>query len=162
MSALSDRIEQWLKERLDEEEGTFRFTRNLLAEQMNCVPSQITYVLSTRFTNSQGYLIESKRGGGGSIQIRRIDWQEPAQYIMHTVNTLEDSLSQSECRVLLTNLHDANILNEESYRLFRAALSNNALAPLEPLVRDRMRARLFANMLTSLLAGQEEKPDEEA
>lgn len=159
MSALSDRIEEWLKKRLDEEEGSFRFTRNVLAEQMNCVPSQITYVLSTRFTNSQGYLIESKRGGGGSIQIRRIDWQEPAQYIMHTVNTLEDSLSQSECRVLLTNLHEAEVLNDEAYRLFRAALSNNALAPLEPATRDQMRARLFANMLTSLLAGQGESKE---
>lgn len=156
MSALSDKIEAWLKERLDEEEGSFQFTRNVLAEKMNCVPSQITYVLSTRFTNRQGYLIESKRGGGGSIRIRRIDWSGPAQFIMHTVNTMSDELTQAQCRILLRNLHDAGVLNSETLPIFRAALSNQVLAPLSPPDRDRMRARLFNNMLTSLITSEEE------
>ena len=126
MSAISDRIEDWLKARLDEENGSFEFTRNELALLMNCVPSQITYVLSTRFTNSQGYLIESHRGGGGSIVVHRINWEEPSQFIMHTVNSLP------------------------------AALSNRSLAPLSGEQRDELRSRLLANMLCALLTGSAE------
>lgn len=160
MSALSDRIEAFLKSQLDQTEGSFEFTRNELAARMNCVPSQITYVLSTRFTNSQGYLIESRRGGGGSVVIRRIAWEEPAQFIMHTVNTLSERVSQSQAGVILKNLYHADIINAQAYRLMAGALSNHALAPLAPEDRDLLRARLLGNMLCALLT--EDAPEEDS
>lgn len=156
MSAISDRIEDWLKARLDEENGSFEFTRNELALLMNCVPSQITYVLSTRFTNSQGYLIESHRGGGGSIVVHRINWEEPSQFIMHTVNSLPACLSQAQARVLLNNLADAGVIDSLNLSLMTAALSNRSLAPLSGEQRDEMRSRLLANMLCALLTGNPE------
>ena len=156
MSAISDRIEAWLKARLDEKDGSFEFTRNELALLMNCVPSQITYVLSTRFTNSHGYLIGGHHSGGGSIVVHRISWEEPSQFIMHTVNSLPACLSQAQARVLLNNLADAGVIGSLNLSLMTAALSNRSLAPLSGEQRDELRSRLLANMLCALLTGSAE------
>ena len=69
---MSDMIEEFIKELFDDEDY-IEIQRNDLAEHFNCVPSQINYVISTRFKPSQGYYVESKRGGGGHISIRKVN-----------------------------------------------------------------------------------------
>ena len=91
------------------------------------MPSQITYVISTRFTNGQGYVVESRRGGGGSIRIKRVAYSTPAMYLMHAVNALSPQLTQREAQVLLQNLLDYDILDQETANLILAAVSNKAL-----------------------------------
>lgn len=90
MARLSDVIECMIKQMLEDNNGSAIISRSVLAEQVNCVPSQITYVLSTRFTNGQGYLVESRRGGGGQIRIARILHVSSTEYLMHSINSLGD------------------------------------------------------------------------
>lgn len=83
---ISDMIEEFIKELFDEEEQeAIEIQRNELAHQFNCVPSQINYVISTRFRPSQGYYVESKRGGGGNIKIRKIN-TDKSDYFTHIIN----------------------------------------------------------------------------
>jgi transcriptional regulator CtsR len=155
MARLSDNIEALLKQMIEQNDGSIEITRNELAEQVKCVPSQITYVLTTRFTNSQGYLVESRRGGGGWIRITRVVHQSAARYLMHALNNIGDSLSQHQTSVLVRNFLDYSIINQHTERLLLAATSDQALVTLEPQLRDIVRMNIFKNMLISLITTQE-------
>ena len=148
MARLSDVIEQIIKELIDENNGRVEITRGELAEQVNCVPSQITYVLSTRFTTGQGYLVESRRGGGGWIRIKRIfNEDKPAQYVMHVINSIGDSLTQHQASVYLTNFKDYQIVPAEVAVVMMAGLSDQALNRVPVDIRDYVRMDLMKNML---------------
>lgn len=152
MAKLSDIIEQLIKDMIDENEGVAEITRGELANKVNCVPSQITYVLSTRFTNGQGYIVESRRGGGGWIRVRRIDrFHDAASYVMHVLNSLGDQVSQQETDVYLQNFVDYKIIDEETAGLMQAAVSDRALARVESADRKRVRMDILKNMLTELV-----------
>jgi len=94
MAKICDLVETLIKQLIDQNNGVIEITRSELADRVNCVPSQINYVLSTRFTNGQGYLVESRRGGGGWIRIRRVALDTPTCYLMHTINSLSDQISE--------------------------------------------------------------------
>ena len=126
-------------------------TRNTLADSINCVPSQITYVLSTRFTNDQGFLVESRRGGGGWIRIRRVEMNTPTRYLMHALNTIGDSLSQHQAEVLIRNFLDYEVIGKLEARLLMAATSDQTLGDVAQELKDRVRMAIFKNMLTSLI-----------
>ncbi|MDD2442638.1 MAG: CtsR family transcriptional regulator [Eubacteriales bacterium] len=153
MARISDLIEDIIKQMIEQNDGRVEITRSELADRVNCVPSQITYVLATRFTNNQGYLVESRRGGGGWIRIRRVSLAEPTHYVMHALNTMGDSLSQHQAEVLIRNFLDYDIIAERDARLILAAVSDRALIEVEPDRRDRIRMAVFKNMLTSLIVG---------
>lgn len=161
MARISDHIETLLKAMIEQNHGSVEITRSELAEQVNCVPSQITYVLTTRFTNGQGYLVESRRGGGGWIRISRVGHNKPTNYLMHALNTIGDRLSQHQSAVLVRNFLDYSIIEEQAARLILAATSDQALASLEPDDRDPIRMSIFKNMLTSLIIrdGRSDKTD---
>lgn len=148
---ISDSIEALLKKMIEQNDGSIEITRGELAEKVKCVPSQITYVLTTRFTNGQGYLVESRRGGGGWIRITRVVHQSSASYLMHTLNSIGERLSQHQSTVLVENFLDYEIIDENTAGLLLAATSDRALAALEPQVRDEVRMAVFKNMLTSLI-----------
>ena len=82
---MSDLIEEFIKELFEEGSEAIEIQRNELAQQFNCVPSQINYVISTRFKPSQGYYVESRRGGGGHITIKKVN-NTREDYIMHIIN----------------------------------------------------------------------------
>ena len=102
---VSDLIENVLKELIEETNGEAKFQRNELASRLNCVPSQINYVINSRFTNDHGYIVESHRGGGGSITIRRIH-TDKASYIMHIVASMGKTLSQQSAFAFIRNFLD--------------------------------------------------------
>lgn len=152
MAKISDVIEEMLKEIIDGNNGYAEITRGELAKKANCVPSQVTYVLSTRFTNSQGYRVESRRGGGGSIKIYKIDIaNDNTGYIMHVVNSLGDSVSQQEADIYISNFKDYEILNDVEARLFLAATSDNSLEDIPVDIRGNVRMKILKNMLVELL-----------
>ena len=151
MARISDMIENLLKQMIDQNQGSIEITRNELAGRINCVPSQITYVLATRFTNDQGYLVESRRGGGGWVRIRRVAMNTPARYLMHTLNHVGNYLSQHQAEVLVRNFLDYEIIKEREARLLLSATSDRSLAYIEPDSRDRSRMAIFKNMLASLI-----------
>ncbi len=151
---MSDMISRAIIQLLDEHEGTAQIQRNELASRIGCVPSQINYVITSRFTPEQGFIVESKRGGGGYIRIRRMaqphDGSGTAAAIMHLVNNLGDSVSEHTVRVILQNLLYQGIVSQQVAKLMTAALSDHALRPVDQEQRDMLRARLFKQMLVSL------------
>lgn len=150
MARLTDVIEQLIKEMIEANDGRVEITRGALAEQVNCVPSQITYVLSTRFTNGQGYVVESRRGGGGWIRISRIaNDNSKSHYVMHVLNALGDTLSRHDVDIYLNNFIDYEIIDDDLAAMIYAATSDQALARILPVARDTIRMDIFKRMLLS-------------
>ena len=146
---MSDIIEQFIKDMLEQSEhDEVEFQRNELAHKFNCVPSQINYVISTRFKPTQGYYVESRRGGGGSIIIKKILLNADDIFLDFTEN-IGDSISQMDAEIMISNLLSYNLLDEEQSRLLRVATSDNVLK-LENNIKDQVRARLFKNMLINM------------
>ncbi|MGI6077785.1 MAG: CtsR family transcriptional regulator [Fastidiosipilaceae bacterium] len=148
MARLTDIIEQMIKEMIDDNDGRVEITRGKLAEKVNCVPSQITYVLSTRFTNGQGYIVESRRGGGGWIRISRIaNDNKKSNYVMHVLNSLGDTISRHDVVIHLNNLVDYDIIDDNIAAIMYNATSDQALTRIQPVVKDLIRMDIFKSML---------------
>lgn len=146
---MSDSIEKLLLDMLREAGGNVEIQRNTLAGELNCVPSQINYVIQTRFTPERGYTIESRRGGGGGIRIRCVT-ADRSTYPMHIVNAVGETLSRQTAYVFIRNLIDYECITKREGRLMAGALSDNVLPFEGGAARDKMRASIFKNMLTSL------------
>lgn len=147
----SDLIAAFLLDSLEKADGLLELQRNELAQQFHVVPSQINYVISSRFTPEHGYIIESRRGGGGYIRIRRVK-QGKSEYIMHVVNAVGKSLNAREAEAFLRNMADYAYIPPQMFRVMNAALSDNALAALPPVQRDAVRAEILKHMLLSIIA----------
>ena len=145
---ISDVIEDFIKDMLEDDDLAI-IQRNDLAEHFNCVPSQINYVISTRFTPMQGYYVESSRGGGGCIKIRKVNITH-SDYIMHIINSIGNSITAKEIEIFVKNFLDYNIINEKEAKLIKAATSDNVLN-LPKETKDNLRARIFKNMLINLV-----------
>ena len=145
---ISDVIEEFIKDMLKTDEE-LEIQRNELAEHFNCVPSQINYVISTRFKPSQGYYVESKRGGGGHITIKKINVTQ-SNYLMHTINSIGDKLTAKEVDIFISNFLSDDIVTEKEAKLLKVATSDNVLTvPIE--IKDSLRAKIFKNMLINLI-----------
>lgn len=152
MRNISDIIEQYLKNILHKSpNGSVEIGRNELAEQFRCVPSQINYVISTRFSLEKGYIVESKRGGGGYIRIQKVNLKEQGGVFDHILQTIRDEISQDAAEGLIHHLAESGFLNERESRLLRSAVSRDTLVLKLPL-RDQIRALLLKNMLIALLS----------
>ncbi|MBO5222777.1 MAG: CtsR family transcriptional regulator [Clostridia bacterium] len=147
----SDLIAAFLMEALEKQDGALELQRNELAQQFNVVPSQINYVISSRFTPERGYIIESRRGGGGYIRIQRVR-SDKRTHIMHVVNAVGKNINAFNADLFLRNMMDYGYPSAGEVRLIRAAVSENSLSALPPAVRDFVRADIFKNMLISAAA----------
>ena len=145
---LSDVIEEFLKELLNEED-MIEIKRNELAERFNCVPSQINYVISTRFTPMQGYYVESSRGGGGCIKIKKVSITH-SDYLVHTINSIGDTITAKEVEIFVNNFLDYEIIDEKEAKLIKGATSDKVLT-LPKETKDEIRAKIFKNMLINLV-----------
>ena len=150
---LSDSIEQFIKELLNEEAPEVELKRNELAEYFGCAPSQINYVLATRFSPDHGYLTESRRGGGGYIRIVRVV-QSGSQRLMYLVNDrIGDSLGEEECLRLISQLKEQGIVTADEAALMASAVSTLALGvPVPDALKNAMRAKMMKSMLTTIAA----------
>ncbi|MBQ8001510.1 MAG: CtsR family transcriptional regulator [Ruminococcus sp.] len=146
---LSDMLTQYIMDML-ESEGNAEIRRNELADRFGCVPSQINYVLTSRFTPEQGYIVESRRGGGGYIRITRIR-ADKSTTLMHIINSVGESLDNITAQIMINNLKSASIINDEAARLMLSALSDRTLSGVAPSMRDRVRASIFKNMLIAII-----------
>ncbi len=150
---LSDSIEQFIKDLLNEEATEVELKRNELAEYFGCAPSQINYVLATRFSPDHGYLTESRRGGGGYIRIVRVV-QAGSQRLMYLVNDrIGDSLGEEECLRLISQLKEQRIVTADEAALMASALSTRALSvPVPDALKNAMRAKMMKSMLMTIAA----------
>lgn len=146
---ITDMIEEFIKEMFEENNEAIEIQRNELAEQFNCVPSQINYVISTRFKPSQGYYVESKRGGGGHILIKKVK-NTKSDYIMHIINNIGMKLTSNEVDILLSDFLTYNIISKKEAKLLKVATSDNVLG-LNTEIKDQVRARIFKNMLLNVI-----------
>ncbi len=147
--ATSDLIAAFISEALDSSDGFAELQRSALAEMFSCVPSQINYVISTRFSPERGYLVESRRGGGGYIRITRVR-KSPMELIMHTVNSVGESIDTATASAFVSNIYESGIIDKNTARLMLSAMSDNALRPLRSTDRDILRASIFKQMLVNL------------
>ncbi len=150
MARLSDIIEEFLKSLINKEQGAVEIQRNELANMFNCVPSQINYVISTRFTTDKGYYVESRRGGGGYISIKRINIESAGDYLMHIISSVGDKISQHTCEIFIKNFVDYDIIEEREAKLMKAATSDKVMTDVPLDKRDSVRATILKNMLMSL------------
>ena len=146
---ISDMIAGFIQEILDEQDSA-ELQRAELAQQFGCVPSQINYVISTRFSPEHGYIVESRRGGGGYIRISRVR-TDPKLIIMHTMSRVGNAIDLKSANALISNAHYAGVLDERTARLMASAISDAALRPLAPEKRDEVRATIFKQLLANAL-----------
>ena len=146
----SDLIARFILQELDSQ-GFAELRRSSLAEQFSCVPSQINYVISTRFSPERGYVVESRRGGGGYIRIRRVK-PSPGQLVMHIINSVGSSLEAGTAAAFVSNMLGDGTISESSAKLIRAATSDSALRPVPQQYRDEVRAAIFKQMLITIIS----------
>ncbi len=131
------------------EEGVATFRRNEFAQQLGCVPSQINYVITSRFTPEKGYIVRSKRGGGGNVTITKINYGK--ELLMHIINSIGTELDENSGRVILENLSLTGEITNQIRDVIFAAVCDITLKEVPPITRDRVRASIFKNILLSFL-----------
>ena len=145
---LSDLIEDCIMKEMRKQEE-IELKRSEVAQLFNCVPSQINYVIATRFIPELGYYVESRRGGGGYIKISKINLDK-SEYLTELLNKIGSSMSQSVVDIYLRELLRYNIIDEKNANLINAVLSNKSLMQVDKLKRDNVRADIFKNIIVNL------------
>lgn len=142
---LSDAIADMILNMFDDNTSTIQIQRNDLAQQLGCVPSQINYVITSRFTPEQGYRIESRRGGGGYIMITRAATKENA--LMSLVNSIGNSIDEKSSKANIYNLHYQGLLSDKAGRIMMSVVSDNNFKGVETEIKNQIRASLLKQML---------------
>ncbi len=145
---LSNAIAQMIYDML-EDKSEIELQRNILAQDLGCVPSQINYVLSSRFTPERGYIVESRRGGGGCIKITRISYDKNS-LLMDIVSSVGNQLSESSAKNHTMNLLYHELIDEKDAKLLLAATNDINFRALPYNIKDAVRASIFKQMLVSL------------
>lgn len=146
---ISDMIERIINEMLKENEGLAEFKRSDLALKFGCVPSQINYVITSRFTTEKGYTVESRRGGGGFIKITQVRFDK-SSYIMHFINAVGNSVDYNTTKVFLSNLYNHGIISEREARMILNVTSDNLLREFAEK-KDELRAAILKNAVLALI-----------
>ncbi|AEA00444.1 MULTISPECIES: CtsR family transcriptional regulator [Aerococcus] len=144
---MSDIIEAYLKEVLQDTERV-EIRRSEIADRFECVPSQINYVINTRFTPKQGYQVESKRGGGGYIRIMKLNIIDDADYIDNMISLVGNDISLRDAVSILTNLMKNELLSESEAAIMHSAIDKQVMSNFKS--PDRVRAVILRNMLEHL------------
>ncbi len=151
MANVSDIIEQFILQTMGED-NTIEISRNSLADYFSCAPSQINYVLETRFTLDRGFSKESKRGGGGFIKISKIDTQADGLAVM-VLENVGTELTSKRMNQILLRLTQEKVISKKEMNIVKIALSDEALN--EPIMlKDKLRAKAFKCVLIELMKDQ--------
>ncbi len=144
---MSDLITQEILKMLSEsDENIAEIQRNEFAGIMGCAPSQINYVLSSRFTPEHGYIIESRRGGGGFIKIRRVMLKQSSA-LMHIINSIGDRIDALSTRIVLENCLETGLISRDVARLMASAVGEKVMQEIPPILKDSVRAAILKQML---------------
>lgn len=143
---ITDMIAGFIQEALDDAGGVLEMQRGDLAQRFGCVPSQINYVMSTRFSPEHGYIVESRRGGGGYIRITRVQVDRQT-LLMHVINSIGDRLDAASARAIAQNLVQSEAISRELGQALLSATGARALQAAPPDSRDALRADIFKQIL---------------
>lgn len=150
MKNISDIIENYLKNVLEmSEKELVEIKRSEVADKFQCVPSQINYVINTRFTIERGYLVESKRGGGGYIRIMRVQSHDRAHLIEQISGLIGNRISQSNAEDLIGRLIGEEIITIREAKIMMSVMDRSVLSYDLP-ERDELRARILKAMFMTL------------
>ena len=155
MSALSDSIEAFIKSLIAEDEGRVEVQRNELAQHFRCAPSQINYVLATRFSPERGYVIESRRGGAGYIRILRVDLHNRQDLLEVLERHVGTQIGANEAFGVIGRLEEQKLVSRREGMLMRAAVSNRAIS-LPVTAKDHLRAGILRSMILAIMANKGE------
>ena len=150
MRNISDVIESYLKKILEmSQKDILEIKRSEVADKFQCVPSQINYVINTRFTIERGYLVESKRGGGGYIRIMKIKSQDYAGLIDDLISIIGYRVSQSTAEGIISRLINEEVINDREAKIMMSVIDRSVIY-IDLPDRDELRARILTAMLTTL------------
>jgi len=151
MTNISNIIESYLKELIKaSKQGQVEIQRNDLAIKFNCVPSQINYVLTTRFSVEHGFIVESRRGGGGYVRIVKLPMDEKIDTVCYLCDLIGDELSQQGALGIIRRMLEEDLISDREADIMRAAVSREVLRIALP-VRDQLRALILKAMIVSTL-----------
>lgn len=153
MAILSDKIEVFIKTLMGEKDKSVDLQRNELAQHFSCAPSQINYVIKTRFNLENGFYTESRRGGGGYIRIIRISHNEE-DYVTDLINNLIGlEIKERNALGIISNIYERKLINKRETAIMMSAMrSKSIMAPLD--IKDIIRASILKSMLTSLICSE--------
>ena len=143
---ISDMIAEFIRGELEDADGVLELQRNDLAQRFHCVPIQLNYVMSTRFSPEHGYIVESRRGGGGYIRITRVRVDRPT-LLMHFINSIGPEIDTQSALAIVRNLYETEAISQETARLLQIVLSDTALRSVPRSTRDTLRADLMRQVL---------------
>jgi transcriptional regulator of stress and heat shock response len=151
MARLSDIIEDFIKQMFNENRDNVIFIqRNELADQFRCAPSQINYVLTTRFTYERGYLIESKRGGGGHIAIKQLEYDDSNKREEMINQSIGDTITYHNANALLNHLLESGAIEERECEIMKMAINDRSLTSAEN--KNKVRADILKAMIMIILS----------
>ncbi len=153
MANLSDEIEKYLNELINEYQGKIKIKRNKLADEFDCAPSQINYVLNTRFTSEKGYIVESRRGGSGFIRIIKISIESTDDLLRKLLVRVDQPLSKREAEGIIDRLYDNKIINDREKKLMETVFHKKSLN-VDRTLRDYLRGNLMKSMLEVILKSE--------
>ena len=147
---ITDMIAGFIQEALDDAGGVLEMQRGDLAQRFGCVPSQINYVMSTRFSPEHGYIVESRRGGGGYIRITRVHVDRQT-LMMHVINSIGDTLDLASARAIIQNLTESEAIDRVAGQALLSAVSDSALRTVPKEHRGPLRANICKQVLIHLV-----------
>lgn len=151
MARISDIIAQFINDMIEEEEDKeVIIQRNELADKFNCAPSQINYVLTTRFTAEKGYLIESRRGGGGYIIIRRVEYNNKEKQLEEINKSIGNSLTYNSSLLLIEHLYDRKLITKREFEIIKMSINDRTLGSAED--RNKLRADILKGIIMVILS----------
>lgn len=145
---MSDIIEEYFKSILDKH-SAIEIKRSDIAERFDCVPSQINYVINTRFTQEHGYMVESKRGGGGYIRIIKVQVIDEAETLQEMAKLVGEAITERSATIIIDTLVEENVLTEREALLMYAILNSDFLSQLASR-EDEARAIIMKQMLLQM------------
>lgn len=152
MAKKSEEIEDFLKDMLKQTENNMiEIQRNILAQQFDCAPSQITYVLTTRFKDNKGYIVESRRGGGGSIKIYELKMKSDKQIDDLISRSIGNSVTKFKAYDILNHLFNKKILTERESQIIKRTISDRALSLIPSENKNPVRAKILKESLLAVV-----------
>ncbi|WP_370773986.1 CtsR family transcriptional regulator [Clostridium sp.] len=151
MARISDIIAQFINDMIEDEKNKeVIIQRNELADKFNCAPSQINYVLTTRFTAEKGYLIESRRGGGGYIIIRRVEYNNKEKQLEEINKSIGNSLTYNSSLLLIEHLYDRKLITKREFEIIKMSINDRTLGSAED--RNKLRADILKGIIMVILS----------
>ena len=151
MARISDIIAQFINDMIeDKQDKEVIIQRNELADKFNCAPSQINYVLTTRFTSEKGYMIESRRGGGGYIIIKRIEYNNKEKQVEAINKAIGESLTYSAALLLLEHLYETNLITKRELEIVKISINDRTLSNAED--KNKLRAEILKGIIMVILS----------